>query len=237
MNKQDIQRNFSHSYFGYKVADLVRKAVIEAGLNANDYDLAPGYVTPMTAVQIDGRFLCRAVLKLRGNQGYTVHRLNLGKWVDDMDEDEGIFWTGVPRGQMVQVEDTCVYLRRSPYRDTPRGYCPKFTHITVCSGDMTDSVYTSEAYSVVWNLYNPVESYYYNALQSLNDGDKLAIKVGTHLAVGLAEKRRHPQLFYRNKGSIGFVDENARPVLFHDKASYPVHEYVHKITGITPLEK
>jgi hypothetical protein len=78
MNKQDIQRNFTYSYFGHRVVALVKDAVATAGLNVNDYVLTPGIVTPMTAVQIDGRFLVRALLKLRAGGGYTVHRLNLG---------------------------------------------------------------------------------------------------------------------------------------------------------------
>jgi len=240
MNRQDFQRNFSNSYFGFRDLELIKNGLSNSGIPTADVDLSPGLVFPCTGPVIDGgKILVKCIVKARTSKNYNIYRLWVCPWIDDLDENPNLFWTGVPRGQMVQLADTCIYTRRISARDTPRGYCPRFTSHTLYGDDLiTDERrLNSSSYETVWNVYNPTNYDYYTAINMLNDGALVTCAIGTHVALGLMPGKKNIQIYYKGRGSIGYVNSSTRtPCLHRDLCTYNVRELIHKLTGLNPVE-
>jgi hypothetical protein len=244
MNRQDFCRNFQISYFGYLNTNEIRNQLEKAGHNTAIYALGDGVVTPVTRpgfpTSTRAGFVGIVVLKYADGSGYESFSIPICNWVDDMDETAE-FMTDVPPSQMVQLDDTAVYVRRIPHRETPRGFCPRSSPCHIISGEVVrperSELMDSSRAEVIWNIYNPRQSVYTEAIKTLNSGDTAAVVLASHLSLGFKPNRRHLQLFYRNQGSVGFVDEQGIPTVFPSFATLASKDYIRKVTGIYPREK
>ena len=240
MNRQDFQRNFSNSYFGFRDLEVIKNSLTVSGIPPADIDLSPGFVFPCTAPVIDGgKILVKCVFRSRAAKTGIIYRIWLCPWADDVDENPNLFWTGVPRGQMVQLYDTCIYTRRISARDTPRGYCPRYTSHTLYGDELLSDErrLNASSYETVWNVYNPVSYDYHTAINMLNDGEMITCAIGTHVALGLMPGKKNIQIYYRSRGSVGYVSPNTRiPCLNREVCTYNVRELIYKLTGMVPTE-
>lgn len=237
MNKQDFVRNFSHSYFGLIMTEANLAAFQAAGIGADKYKLALGDVVPCYAPAIDaaGRYtVVRAVVKHLTTDLIQSLKVTI-KWQEDMDEDPLFMRPGVPPLGMIQGRYTATYMSRRAARDTPRGHCPRHCAAQAVNKTLLRSVglENGDEYYMTYRVYNRVFFDWNDACTQVENGELLGACVSKWLAVGIDGNTRMTQIYYKANGPVGYV-EGRVPYVYESHATYPLREYIRKITGYFP---
>lgn len=240
MNRGDFQRNFQWSYFGLVGSPKLLYLFKNAGIDGRGgYDLSPNYIYPASQPQINGAETDMLVYVVFPAQdgGFIRKRIHL-PWYVDCDEDSTYIQAGVPVTGMIQGRYSAVYVSRLPARDTPRGYCPKFSRSVTVNGALMRSEglenYNDDV--LVWRIYNKQYIPWSTACDNLAQGDLLGAAVDKFLALGVMQGRPNTQIFYKSTGAIGYVEDRT-PFVYPDNSTYALREYIRKIAGIMPEVK
>lgn len=237
MNKQDFVRNFSHSYFGLLMTESNLDTFAGSGLTTVKYKLAVGDVVPCAcpAVNGDGKYtIVRALVQPVGGDTVLSMKATI-KWQEDMDEDPLFMRPGVPPLGMIQGRYTAAYMQRRAARDTPRGHCPRHCSSVIVNRNLLRrlGLENGDEYYMTHRVYNRVFYEWDQACRMIEDGELLGAAVSKWMALGIDGESRYTQIYYKANGAVGFV-EGRTPYLYEAHATFPLREYIRKISGQLP---
>lgn len=238
MNHQDFHRNFRVSYFGLVLNDDQIQNLLSQGFTDAKYDLTPGQLIPVTSPSVDGRrFLGRGIFKLKDSDNHTGIKF-FSKWAVDIDEDPTYIRPGVPAVGMLQGLYTAWYVTRRAVRDTPRGHCPSHNQANLINRQIlrATGLENGDEYLATYRVYNPVRYPWAEACRLVNDGELLGAVVSRFIAIGIDGVSRFSQIYYKNQGPVGYV-EGTTPYLYKASATFPLREYIRKLSGEFPEVK
>lgn len=237
MNRQDFQRNFQFSYFGLIVTPaLIAALKNQLVVNLNDYHLELNDILPCAGPRVrDAETMqCSIILVKKGEDYGEVFKVIL-KWWEDCDEDPLYMRPGVPVTGMIQGPCTAIYVSRSPTRDVPRGYCPKFNSTRSVNKSLLENtgITNGNEFYTIWRIYNKVTYSWNEAADIINQGLKLGAVVDKFMALGIVQGSSNTKIFYKNNGAVGHLIGN-QPVIYSEFNTYSLREYVRKISGVEP---
>jgi hypothetical protein len=233
MNTTDFTRNFTSSYFGFKLTDILLERLSSlANLKNLHLDLNPNYIYPATGPKFlaGSQFQINVIVPLIDSKGYERYKV-LYPWTENLDEDTNTIKAGVPSSGMLQIGENVSYISRWPIREpTMHGYAP--SHYRLDGLSVFHNYKESGDFPVVWRAYNKIKYSWSVAIELIDKGEVLSAVCDRFLALGIMENKVNTQIFYKTK-HIGYV-RDGHPVLFSEMNSPTISDYVTKVSGLTP---
>jgi hypothetical protein len=240
MNRADFQRNFQWSCFGLVFNHKTFEYARLQGCDLVEWGVRPGDVVPCTQPVINaGETYMKAIAIVPDATGQdAVQKSVVLPWKNDIDEDPTFMIPGVPVTGMIQGKHTAWYMSRQPARDTPRGYCPKYTRCNSINNSLlvAHDVSNGSESLRAWRVYNKRYHTWNTAIDNLERGELIGAALDKFLALGLSSGCPHIQIFYKNKGPVGYLIDGT-PYIYPENSTYTLREYVRKIAGVMPEVK
>jgi hypothetical protein len=179
----------------------------------------------------------RCLLKSKFDDTVSPHKLVL-PWKENIDQDMSFMRSQVPSIGMIQGTYTATYVSRVPTRDTPRGHAPRFCKFETINATVLGNLGIGNGGDIlgVWRVFNKLYFPWHQAVDHIESGKYIGVAVDRFLALGVLPNRRYTQIFFKNLGSVGFI-QGGQPVLFSGTSTPALKEYVKKLSGIDPAEK